>query len=77
MTVILNIEKNKKNLNLYTAAKLAYTLTISGLAKLTGNLVASMEAVPYGRPFIEQFEIDKIKSVQQRTKVILKLRLHF
>ena len=48
-----------------TAARLAHTLTIRELAKLIGNLVASMEAVPYGRLFYRQLERDKIKSLQQ------------
>ena len=43
--------KRNKILKLRTAARLAHTLTIRELAKLIGNLVASMEAVPYGRLF--------------------------
>ena len=64
MTITLTTEKKDKNLNLCTAARLAHTLTIRESAKLTGNLVASMEAVPYGRLFYRQLEKDKIKSLQ-------------
>ena len=52
-------------MKLCTAARLAHTLTIRELAKLIGNLVASMEAVPYGRLFYRQLEREKIKSLQQ------------
>ena len=52
MTITLNNEKKQKILNLCTAARLAHTGTIRELAKLIGNLVASIEAVPYGRLFI-------------------------
>ena len=48
-----------------TAARLAHIFTIRELAKLIGNLVASMEAVPYGRLFYRQLEREKIKSLQQ------------
>ena len=48
MTITLTNEKKQKNLKLCTAARLAHTLTIKELAKLFENLVASMEAVPYG-----------------------------
>ena len=48
-----------------TAARLAHTLTIRELAKLIGNLVAFMEAVPYGKLFYRQLEREKIKSLQQ------------
>ena len=48
-----------------TKEKLAQTLTIRELAKLLGNLVASMEAVPYGTLFYRQREKDQIKSLQQ------------
>ena len=61
MTVTLTIEKKQKFLNLCTAATLAHTLTIRELAKLIGNLIASMEAVPYGRLFYRQPERGKIK----------------
>ena len=52
-------------MNLFTAARLAHTRTIRELAKLFGNLVAFMEAVPYGRRFNRQPERDKIKYLQQ------------
>ena len=65
MTITLTIEKKQTILNLCTAARLAPTLTIRELAKLIGNLVASMEAVPYGRLFYRQLERDKTKSLQQ------------
>ena len=65
MTIKLTIEKKQRVLNLCTAARLAHTLTIRELAKLIGNLVASMEAIPYGKLFYRQFERDKIKSLQQ------------
>ena len=48
-----------------TAARLAHTLTIRELTKLIGNLVASMEAVPWGKLFYRQLEREKIKSLQQ------------
>ena len=48
-----------------TAARLAHTFTIRELAKLIGNLVASMEAVSYERLFYRQLETDKIKSLHQ------------
>ena len=43
----------------------AHILTIRELAKLIGNPVAFMEAVPYRRRFYRQLERDKIKSLQQ------------
>ena len=58
-------KKQKTKLSLCAAARLARTLTIREFAKLIGDLVASMEAVPYGRRFYRQLERDKIKSVQQ------------
>ena len=64
MTITLTNEKKQKHLKLYTAARLAHTLTIRELTKLIRNLVASMEAVPYGRLFYRQLERDKIKSLQ-------------
>ena len=63
MTITLTSEKKQKILKLCTAARLAHTLTIRELP--IGNLVASMEAVPYGRLFYRQLERDKIKSLQQ------------
>ena len=48
-----------------TPARSAHTLTVRELAKLIGNLVASMEAVSHGRLFYRQLERDKIKSLQQ------------
>ena len=65
MTVTLTIEKKQNILNLCTPAKSAHTLTIRELAKLIGSIVASMEAVLYGRLFYRQFERDKIKYLQQ------------
>ena len=65
MTITLTIEKKQNILYLSTAARLAHTFTIRELIKLIGNLVASMEAVPYGRIFYRQLEIDKVKSLQQ------------
>ena len=50
---------------LCTAARSAHVLTIRELAKLLGNLVASMEVVLYGRLFYRQLERDKIKSLQK------------
>ena len=44
MTITLTIEKKQKILNWCTAERSAHTLTIWELAKLIGNLVASMEA---------------------------------
>ena len=44
ITIKLTNEKKQKILKLCTDARLAYTLTIRELAKLIGNLVASMEA---------------------------------
>ena len=76
MTVTLTIEKKQKILNLCTAAKLAHTLSIRELAKLVGNFVASMEAVPYGRLFYRQLERTKL-NLFNKTKEILKERLHF
>ena len=65
MTITLNNEKKQNILNLCTAAaRLTHTLTIRELAKLIGNLVASMEAVSYGRLFYRQLERDKIKLFQ-------------
>ena len=52
ITITLTNEKKQKNLKLCTAGRLAHTLTIKELAKLIGNLIDSMEAVPYGRLFI-------------------------
>ena len=65
MTTKLTIEKKQRVLNLCTAARLVCTLTIRQLAKLIGNVVASMEAVPYGKRFYRKLERDKIKSLQQ------------
>ena len=76
MTVTLTNEKKQKNLKLCTAARLAHTFTIRELAKLIGNLITSMETVPYGKLFYRQLERDKIKSLQQN-KGNLKQRLHF
>ena len=61
MTKSLTFEKKQKLLDLCTAARLAQTLTITELAKsvtikVIGNLVASMESVPYGRLFYRHFE---------------------
>ena len=64
MTITLTIEKKQIILDLCTAARLAHTFTIRELTKLIGNLVASMEAVPCGRLFYRQLEIDKVKSLQ-------------
>ena len=64
MKKTLTIEK-KQVLNLCPAARLAHTPTIRELAKLNRSLVASMEAVLYGRLFYRQLERDKIKSLQQ------------
>ena len=64
MKKTLTIEK-KQVLNLCPAARLAHTPTIRELAKLNRSLVASMEAVLYGRLFYRQLERDKIKSHQQ------------
>ena len=64
MKITLTIEKKKK-LNLCTAGRLTLILTITELAKLVGNLVASMETVSYGRLFYRQLDRDKIKSLQQ------------
>ena len=75
MKTTLTIEKKKK-LNLCTAARLTLILTITELAKLVGNLVASMETVPYRRLFY--WQLGKIKlNLFNRTKVTLKQRLHF
>ena len=76
VTITLTNEKKQKILNLRTAARLAHTLSISELVKLIGNLVASMEAVHYGRLFYKQLERDKIKSLQQnksnfKAKIVL------
>ena len=49
MTITLTIGKKQKILNLCTATRPGHTLTIRELVKLIGNLVASMEDVPYGR----------------------------
>ena len=65
MTITLTNEKKQKILKLCTASRLAHTLTIRELAKLIGNLVASMEVVPYRRLFYRQLEGEKIKSLQQ------------
>ena len=71
------INENKQNiLNTCTAARLAHTLTIWKLTKLIGNLVASMEAVPYGRVFMGNLKGIKL-NLFNRTKVILKQILHF
>ena len=61
MATTLTTEKKQKNLILCTAARLAHTLTIRELVTFIGNLVASMEAVPYVRLFYKQLETDKIK----------------
>ena len=74
MTMTLTNEKKQKNLNLCTAVRLAHSLTIRELAKLTGNLVASLEAVPYGRMFYRKVERDKI-NLFNRTKVILNFQI--
>ena len=68
MTITLTNEKKQKILKLCTAARLAHTLTIRELANLIGNLVASMEVVPYGRLFYRQLEREKnqISSTEQR-----------
>ena len=65
MTITLTIEKKQKFLNLCTAARSAHTLNIMELAKLIGNLVASMEAVPNRRLRYRQLERDKVKFLQQ------------
>ena len=48
-----------------TEAKLAHTFSTRELAKRTGNLVASTEALSHGKLFHRQLERDKIKSLQQ------------
>ena len=65
MEVELTIGKSQKFVKMCTKAKLAHTLTIRELVKLIGNLVASMESVPYGRLFYRQLEREKIKSLQK------------
>ena len=50
-------------MNLCRASKLAHTRR--ELAKLIGNLVASKEAVPYGRVFYRQLQRNKIEYLQQ------------
>ena len=61
MTITLTIEiKTKK---LYLCAEARSPDTIRELAKLIGNLVGSMEAVPFGRLFYRQLERDKITSL--------------
>ena len=62
---IITKKRDKKNFKLCTAARLAPTLNIRELAKFTRNLVASMEAVLYGRLFYRQLERDKITPLQQ------------
>ena len=57
-------KKKQKILKLCTAARLAHTLTLF------------MEAVLYGRLFIGNLEEIKL-NLLNRTKVILKQRLHF
>ena len=65
MTMTLTIKKKQKILNLCAAARSARTLNIMELAKLIGNLVASMEAVPNRRLRYRQLERDKVKFLQQ------------
>ena len=65
MTITLTNEKKQRILKLCTAARLAHTFTIGELTKLIGNLVASMEPVPYRRLFYMQLKREKIKSLQQ------------
>ena len=77
MTKILKIKKKQKKLNFSTAARLAHTLAIRELTKLIGNLVASIEAILYGRRFYRQLEKEIKLNILHRTKVILKQRLHF
>ena len=71
MTVTLTNEKKQKILKLRTAARLAHTLTIRELAKLIGNLAASMEAVPYGKLFYRQLEREKINKGNFEAKTAL------
>ena len=77
MTKILKIKKKQKKLNFSTAARLAHTLAIRELTKLIGNLVASIEAILYGRRFYRQLEKEVKLNILHRRKVILKQRLHF
>ena len=56
-------------------AKLAHTLTTRKLAKFIGNLVASMEAVNYGRLFIGNLKEIKL-NLFCRTRANLKQILH-
>ena len=52
MTITLTNEKKQKILKLCTAARLAHTLTIRELAKLIGNLVASIGSCPIWKTFL-------------------------
>ena len=46
------VEKKQKNLKMCTGAKLAHTFPIKELDKLVGNLIASIEAVPWDYIYI-------------------------
>ena len=79
MAIILTTEKTQKKFNLCTATKLAHTLTSKKLVKLIGNLVASMEAVSYGRLFYKQLGLPQKQliwwenSIMTATKSLKKL----
>ena len=66
MTMTLIIKKKQKKIEFVSTCKISSpSLLIREFAKLIGNPVPFMEAVPYGRLFYRQLERDKIKSLQE------------
>ena len=63
MATTLTIEKKQDILNLCTATKLVYTLTVSELAKIIGKI--RVEAVLW-KTFYRQLERDKISLTEQK-----------
>ena len=47
ITIEIIVEKKQKKLKMCTGAKLAHTFIIKELDKLVGNLITSIEAVPW------------------------------
>ena len=60
MTIRLTPEKKDKIVNLCSSFKKKTSPSIRELASVIGNLVAAMEAVPYGKLHYRQLEKDKI-----------------
>ena len=74
MAIELIIEKKRKIQKMCTESKLTQTFTIKVLIQLIVILIASLEALSYGRLFIGNLKKIKL-NLFNRTKIIWKERL--